>query len=77
MTDNMKRSSEAFAHFGSPAGAPSAAPGAAADPAHEARLQQLLSPGVQAVQLLHGAWKDEKKTSPFVSATETFQWPLK
>lgn len=45
-------------HFGSPAGAASAAPSAAADPAHKASLQQLLSPGVQAVQLLHGAWQD-------------------
>ncbi|TNN54235.1 hypothetical protein EYF80_035535 [Liparis tanakae] len=32
---------------------------AAAHPAHEACLQQLLSTGVQAVQLLHGAWEDK------------------
>lgn len=41
-----------LAHFGSPTGAASCV---AADPTHEARLQQLLSPGVQTVQLLHDA----------------------
>lgn len=43
-------------HFGSPTGAAGAASCVAADPTHEARLQQLLSPGVQTVQLLHDAW---------------------
>lgn len=37
-------------------GAPSAAYCVATDSSCEPGLQQLLSPGVQAVQLLHGAW---------------------
>lgn len=45
-------------HFGSPTRTASAAPCAAADPTHKACLQQLLSPGVQTVQLLHGACED-------------------
>lgn len=45
-------------HFGSPTGAAGAASCVAADPTHEARLQQLLSPGVQTVQLLHDAWDE-------------------
>lgn len=47
-------------HFGSPACAARAAASAATDPAHKASLQQLLSPGVQAVQLLHGAWENKR-----------------
>lgn len=43
-------------HFGSPTGAAGAASCTAADPAHDACLQQLLSPGVQTVQLLHDSW---------------------
>ncbi len=39
-------------------GAPSAANGVATDSSCEPGLQQLLSPGVQAVQLLHGAWHE-------------------
>lgn len=42
-------------HFGSPTGAAGAASCAATDTTHEACLQQLLSPGVQTVQLLHDA----------------------
>ena len=41
-------------YLGPPAGAPGAAARVPADGAHEPGLQQLLSPGVQAVQLLHG-----------------------
>lgn len=48
-------------HFGSPACAASAAPGAAAYPAHKACFQQLLSPGVQTVQLLHGTYRDQEQ----------------
>lgn len=40
-------------------GAPSAAYCVATDSSCEPGLQQLLSPGVQAVQLLHGAWHDD------------------
>ena len=39
-------------------GAPSAAYCVATDSSCEPGLQQLLSPGVQAVQLLHGAWHE-------------------
>lgn len=48
-------------HFGSPACAAGAAPGAAAYPAHKACFQQLLSPGVQTVQLLHGTYRDQEQ----------------
>lgn len=39
------------------AGAPSAAYSVASDSPCKSGLQQLLSPGVQAVQLLHGDWR--------------------
>lgn len=41
-------------YLGASAGAPCAAYGVASDGPREPGLQQLLSPGVQAVQLLHG-----------------------
>lgn len=50
-------------HFGSPTGAASAAPCAATDATHETRLQQLLSPGVQTVQLIHDAWNSKSLLS--------------
>ena len=46
-------------YLGPAAGAPSAASRVPADGSHEPGLQQLLSPGVQAVQLLHGPWRWE------------------
>lgn len=48
----------ALTHFGSSARAAGAAPRAAADSTHKARFQQLLPPGVQTVQLLHGTYTD-------------------
>lgn len=56
VTGQLKKSNGVgylLTHFGSPTGAAGAASCAAADPTHEAGLQQLLSPGVQTVQLLH------------------------
>lgn len=45
------------------AGAPSAADRVAGDGPCESGLQQLLSPGVQAVQLLHGDWSQRSEQS--------------
>lgn len=44
-------------------GAPSAAYCVASDSSCEPGLQQLLSPGVQAVQLLHGDWHEGIKST--------------
>lgn len=46
----------------SSAGAPSAPDCVPTDGPSKPGLQQLLSPGVQAVQLLHGAWHNEGTT---------------
>lgn len=48
--------SECRSYLSASAGAPSAADGVASDSPCKSGLQQLLSPGVQAVQLLHGDW---------------------